>query len=337
MTTVTPFQVSGEINYDRLVTDFGCTRISPELLTRFTQVTGHTPHRFLRRGIFFSHRDLDVILDRVEAGLPVYIYTGRGPSSGSLHLGHLVPFVFTKWLQDVLKAVVVIQITDDEKFMWKGLSEQDCDRFAESNIKDIAAVGFDPARTFIFRDFNYVGNMYRVVCQIQSHLTVNQAKGIFGFTDSDHCGKFAFPAVQAAPAACTAFPHLFGGRKDVPGLIPCAIDQDPYFRMSRDILPRLGLPKCAVIHSKFFPGLSGDGKMSSSEGATVFLTDSKASIRSKVGRGFSGGRDTVEEHRRLGANLEVDVSIRYLEFFLEDDDLLARIKADYQAGRILSG
>jgi hypothetical protein len=26
------------------------------------------------------------------------------------------------------------------------------------------------------------------------------------------------------------FPHIFGNRKDVRCLIPCAIDQDPYFR-----------------------------------------------------------------------------------------------------------
>jgi tryptophanyl-tRNA synthetase len=42
---------------------------------------------------------------------------------------------------------------------------------------------------------------------------------------------------------------------------------------------------------------------------------------------FSGGRDTVEEHRRLGGNTDVDVSYQYLSFFLEDDDKLAHIKA----------
>ena len=41
---------------------------------------------------------------------------------------------------------------------------------------------------------------------------------------------------------------------------------------------------------------------------------------------FSGGRDTKEEHRRLGGNTEVDVSYQYLTFFLEDDEKLAQIK-----------
>ena len=38
-------------------------------------------------------------------------------------------------------------------------------------------------------------------------------------------GKIAFPAIQAAPAFSHSFPHTFGSRKDVPCLIPCAIDQ----------------------------------------------------------------------------------------------------------------
>ena len=38
-------------------------------------------HRFLRRGLFFAHRDMEKILDAYEAGKPFYLYTGRGPAS----------------------------------------------------------------------------------------------------------------------------------------------------------------------------------------------------------------------------------------------------------------
>lgn len=84
------------IDYDRLIDQFGTKRITPELLARFEKVTGHRPHRFMRRGTVFSHRELDIILDRYEQGKPFFLYTGRGPSSGSLHLGHMIPFMFTK-------------------------------------------------------------------------------------------------------------------------------------------------------------------------------------------------------------------------------------------------
>lgn len=41
---------------------------------------------------------------------------------------------------------------------------------------------------------------------------------------------------------------------------------------------------------------------------------------------YSGGRDTEEEHRKIGGNTDVDVSYQYLTFFMDDDDKLAQIK-----------
>jgi tryptophanyl-tRNA synthetase len=46
-------------------------------------------------------------------------------------------------------------------------------------------------------------------------VTLNQVRGIFGFSGEDNIGKAAFPAVQAAPSFPDSFPHLFGTRKDV--------------------------------------------------------------------------------------------------------------------------
>ena len=103
---VTPFDVSGgvdetgkavAIDYDKLIQTFGSKKITPELLERFEQVTGHKPHRLMRRGLVFSHRDLDFILDKYEKGTPFFLYTGRGPSSTSMHVGHSIPFEFTKY------------------------------------------------------------------------------------------------------------------------------------------------------------------------------------------------------------------------------------------------
>jgi tryptophanyl-tRNA synthetase len=75
---------------------FGSSKIDDELLDRFEKVAGHPVHHFLRRGIFFSHRDMHQILTMYEQGKPFYLYTGRGPSSSSMHVGHLIPFIITK-------------------------------------------------------------------------------------------------------------------------------------------------------------------------------------------------------------------------------------------------
>ena len=58
---------------------------------------------------------------------------------------------------------------------------------------------------------------------VMKHVTFNQVKGIFGFNDSSNIGKIMFPAVQAAPSFSSSFPFIFGGKKDVTCLIPCAI------------------------------------------------------------------------------------------------------------------
>ena len=348
--TVTPWDVKGAtdaegkvqaIDYDRLINHFGCQRITPELIARFERVTGKKAHHFLRRGIFFSHRDLDTALTYYEQGKPIYLYTGRGPSSESMHLGHMVPFIFCKYLQDALDAHLVIQLTDDEKCLFKeGLTLAQTTAFAYENAKDIIAVGFNPAKTFMFVDSEYYGYMFDTILAVQKAINFNQASSVFGFTPSDSIGKIAFPATEIAPAFAQSFRHLFGDAKDVACLIPCAIDQDNYFRLGRDLCHKFKAPKTSVVHSVFFPALQGPGsKMSASDAnSAIYMTDTAEQIKSKINRyAFSGGRDTLEEHRRLGGNPDVDVAFQYLRFFLPDDERLDSIRQEYLSGRMLTG
>jgi len=268
--------------------------------------------------LFFSHRDFERVLNLYEEGTPFYLYTGLGPSSESLHLGHLIPFQFTQWLQKVFNVPLVIQLTDDEKFFWKDLTLKETHRLAYENAKDIIACGFDISKTFIFSDLEYMGTMYPQVAQIQKCFTFNQVRSTFGFVDTDHTGKFAFPSIQAAPSFSASFPHIFGGREDIPCLIPCAIDQDPYFRLTRDAAPKLGWIKPALIHSKFFPALQGASTKMSASSATsaIYVTDTAKSIEDKIKRyALSGGKETLEEQKKFGANCALDVSYQYLTFF----------------------
>ncbi|CAG9105956.1 unnamed protein product [Plutella xylostella] len=233
-----------------------------------------------------SRLDMHTILNLKEAGKPFYLYTGRGPSSESLHIGHMIPFMFTKWLQDVFDVPLIIQLTDDEKALWKDIKVEEAIKMAHNNAKDIIAVGFDPEKTFIFNDLDFIGQcpaFYQNMVRIQKCVNYNQAKSIFGFGDSDVIGKITFPSIEAAPAFSTSFPFIFG-KKIVPALVPCAIDQDPYFRMTRDVASRLKLPKPALIHSTFLPALQGaQHKMSASDqNSSIFLNDTPKLIKNKL-------------------------------------------------------
>ncbi|WP_162509088.1 hypothetical protein [Thermogymnomonas acidicola] len=61
-----------------------------------------------------------------------------------MHLGHLIPFIFTKWLQDRFGADLLIQITDDEKFLFRDLEMEDIRKYTEENILDILSLASGP-------------------------------------------------------------------------------------------------------------------------------------------------------------------------------------------------
>ncbi|XP_050404918.1 tryptophan--tRNA ligase, cytoplasmic [Patella vulgata] len=332
------------VDYDKLIDQFGSMRISDDLIKRLEKVTGKPVHHFIRRGIFFSHRELEMILEKYENKQPFYLYTGRGPSSEAMHLGHLIPFICTQWLQETFDVPLVIQLTDDEKFLWKDIKDPDQTyKLAYENAKDIIACGFDINKTFIFSDFDYIGgcpDFYKNICRIEKNVTFNQVKAIFGFNGSNNIGQVSFPAIQAAPSFSSSFPLIFGGNTRVPCLIPCAIDQDPYFRMTRDVAPKLKFLKPALLHSVFFPALQGaQGKMSSSDPtSSIFLTDTQQEIEDKINKyAYSGGGATLEKHRKKGGDLDTDVSYQYLRFFLEDDAKLDRLGKEYKAGTLATG
>ncbi|KAJ1950238.1 tryptophan--tRNA ligase [Linderina macrospora] len=347
---ITPWEVEGAvvdgvqqaIDYDKLIKQFGTRKIDPELLERFEKATGHKPHLYLRRGIFFSHRELEKILERLEQGKPFYLYTGRGPSRGHMHIGHMMPFIFCKWLQDVFDCPLVVQLTDDEKFLFKNdLTLEQANEYAFNTVREIAAIGFKPEKTFIFSDIEYMGGaFYRNVLRISRLVTYSTAKAAFGFKESDHIGKIHFPSIEAAPAFCSTFPEIFGERKDVPCLIPCGIDQDPYFRLTRDVAQRLKHKKPCLIHARFLPALQGStSKMSSSNDVSaIFMSDTQAQIKKKINRyAFSGGRTSLEEHRMYGGNPDVDVPYQYLTYFLDDDQEIETLAEGYRKGEITSG
>lgn len=347
---VTPWEVeaavdenglSQGIDYNKLIESFGTKKITADTLARFKEVTGEEPHPFLKREVFFSERDLDKILDLYEHGEPFFLYTGRGPSSDSLHLGHMIPFIFTKWLQDVFDVPLVIELTDDEKFLFKQkLTIEDVKRFAIENCKDIIAVGFNPENTFIFSDLQYMNPaFYENIVRTSRQITTSTAKAVFGFQDSDCIGKIHFASVQIATAFPSSFPEVLGLPPKTPCLIPCAIDQDPYFRVCRDVADKLKFSKPSLIHAKFFPALQGAStKMSASDTTTsIFMDDTPKQIQKKINKyAFSGGRALLEEHRELGGNVDVDVAYQYLSFFSHDDEKLEQLAAQYKSGELMS-
>ena len=331
---VTPWQVDGEVDYEKLIKEFGTTKITNDLIDRLAKHTGEI-HHFVKRKIFFSHRDLNWILDKYETGENFFLYTGRGPS-GHTHLGHLVPWILTQHLQEKFGTDLYFQMTDDEKFLHNpDLTMDDTLNYTYENALDIIACGFDPKKTFIFSDIEYSKTLYKIALKVAKHITFSTVKAVFGFKNSTNIGMNFFPAIQAAPCF---LPSVLKG-KNIPCLIPAAIDQDPYWRgIARDIAPRLGFYKPAQIHSKFIPGLGKGGKMSASEPETaIFTVDSKNVVHRKIMKSFTGGKATVQEQKKEGGTPEICPIFQYYTVFLENDKEIAEIHQRCKSGDLLCG
>ncbi len=329
---VTPWEVTGDIDYDVLMKKFGTTPIDDKLIQRISKHC--EPHPMLRRGIFYSHRDVDILMDEYEKGNEFYIYTGRGPS-GNTHLGHVMPWIFNKWLQDKFKCKMLFQMTDDEKFLFKDLTLHDTRSMAYENALDFVALGFDPDRTKIIIDTENIKTLYPLALRVAKKVTFSTAKAVFGFDNESNIGRIFFTTLESAPAF---IPTELEG-KPTRVMIPCGIDQDPHFRVTRDVAPGLGYPKPTLMYCKMCPGLNGGDKMSSSdENATIYTTDTPKQVKKKVGRAFTGGCVSVEEQRQKGGNPDVCAVFKYNYYLFEYDDAkLNEMAEKCRNGEILCG
>jgi tryptophanyl-tRNA synthetase len=331
---INPYEVEGKIDYDKLVNEFGVKKITPEVLKDIKKITGEL-HPFLRRGIFFAYRDLKELLEDYKKGKKFFLYTGCGPS-GPIHLGHVQTWKFTKWLQDKFNVELWFQFTDDEKYLYKNQSWEEIQKWTKDNMLDVIALGFDPKKTHFLIDTKHAGIMYPEAVKVAKKIPFNQIKGAFGFTDSNNIGSIFYTAMQTVPVF---LPNILSGKKEK-CLIPLGVEQDPHFRISRDVIQKLGHHKPSIIHSKMMISLTGpEGKMSSSNpNKAILMTDSPEQVKKKINKhAFSGGKETVEEHKKLGGNVEIDVACQWLKYFEDDDKKLEDIYDKYSKGKLLSG
>ena len=333
---VTPWEVHGDLedkNYVKLIEKFGTQALSIELIEKIKKLTGEV-HPLIKSQYFFSHRDLDWVLNKYENGESFYLYTGRGPS-GFVHIGHILPWLFTKYLQDKFGSKLLFQITDDEKYLYNvGTTKETISKYTYENILDIIAIGFNPKLTRIIIDTKHINHLYPIATEIARKITFSTAKAVFGFTNSTNIGMIGFPPIQAAPCF---LPSIIE-KVPTPVLIPAAIDQDPYWRITRDIAEKLGFYKPAQIHSKFLPSLSQLSKMSSSKPETAILTtDEPEIVEKKVLSSFTGGQPTISLQKKLGANADICPVFWYLKYFFDDEKESFERYIKCKSGNLLCG
>ncbi len=332
---ITPWEVKGEIDYGRLIKEFGIKEL-PLLLEVFYS------NILFKRGVVFAHRDFDkTILGCIKNKKPFVMMTGLMPT-GKFHLGHMLLAQQMIFYQK-LGARLYIAVADLEAYNARGQSIEDSRKIAiEEYVTNYIALGLKPENCHIYfqsersSDAKKSNAYYRLASNFSRYATFNEFKAVYGEISP---GKMDSSLFQAADMYHPQLPEFENG---APTFIPVGIDQDPHIRIARDMASRYKQIKfipIASIYHLFLPSLKGDGKMSSSDEASyIAMTDTAKEVETKIKKyAFSGGQDTLEEHRKKGGNPDKDVSFQYLKMFFEPDDKkLAQIEKDYRSGKMLT-
>ena len=333
---VTPWEVEGEIDYKRLMKEFGIKElpILPEVFYK---------NILFRRGVVFAHRDFDkIILGCIKNKKPFIMMTGLMPT-GKFHLGHMLLAQQMIFYQK-LGAKLYIAVADLEAYNTRGQSIEESRKIAvDEYITNYIALGLKPENCEIYFQSSRSNNAkksnayYRLASNFSKYATFNEFKAVYGDISP---GKMDASLLQASDMYSPQLPEFEGV---IPTFIPVGVDQDPHIRIARDMAGKYKQVKFIPIASTyhvFLPSLKGEGKMSSSdENSYIAMTDSSKEVELKIKKyAFSGGKDTLEEHRKKGGNPDVDVSFQYLKMFFEPDDAkLKKIEADYRSGKMLTG
>lgn len=253
-----------------------------------------------------------------------YLYTGRGPSKANFHLGHLPGLQVCRELQELLGTKIEFMISDDEKIFRDGFEKEEMERNVSSTLKQLHTLGFtDKTTNFRINSKGVCEKEYGLVIQMMKMVSVHVLSNIFG--EKENLGEYFYPIIQLLPC--------FLDKKKT-CIVVAGVDQDPFFRLARDLAKRLGYPQPIVLYTKSVPGLDGSEKMSTSVESSlpIFLGESKEEIAKKVSKIKKVGAGSLEELFEKGANLEEDIPYQLLLLFDTNLENIALIKKAYTEG-----
>ena len=308
---------------ERLVKDFQAVPFSK---------LADTPDFYtFQKSLFFSHRDFDKFYSKLKKGEKSALVSGLNPS-GTLQLAHRVVFDTVLFFQREFKVQTFVPLSDDESYVAKKVAtREDAVRHGLELIVDLLAYGYDKKLTKIVFDFVYP-EIFSIAMTLSRSVTMSEIKAVYGYKNDNNIGLHFYPTVQAAHVI---LPEIKYGIKNT--LVPIGPDEDAHLRLGRDIAERMGYTKPAILHSRFLPGMDGLKMSKSRPNAAIFLHDPPDVVEKKVKMAFSGGKDTIAEHRKYGGNPDIDIPFLYLSSFFLTEAESKELGDNYRKGEVLSG
>jgi tryptophanyl-tRNA synthetase len=312
-------------DYEKIIKDFGLEAVDPSIFP--------SPCHMMRRGVLFAGRDLAVIAKAMREKKRFYVLTGLMPSGEKIHFGNKMVVESMKYFQKH-GAETYILVADLEAAATRGVSLEEAQKRAlKFHIPAYIALGLDPKKTtFYFQSQNM--DVVHLAYEFAKKITLSEFRAVYGNADPS---RIMSALTQAGDIL---FPQL---EERMPGIIPVGIDQDPHIRLTRDIVRRTREKykffAPADIINKYTPSLDGDIKMSKSKPmGNIDLPEDPKSVRQKIMRAKTGGRDTVEEQKKKGGEPEKCMIFElYKQHLIEDDKELQKVYDSCKAGKLACG
>jgi len=222
---IDPWSSSTYQDYARLRDEFGIEEFSEDLWGQLPN-----PHRLLRRGVVFGHRDFQVILNAIKNGRPWAILTGLMPS-GKMHLGHKMVIDEVIYYQSI-GADISVAVADIEAYATRGFTLEETEELAiKEYIQNYIALGLKPENCRIyFQSKNE--DVKDLAFLLGKKVNWSQMTATYGFTGETNMSHVLSPLIQTGDILHVQL-EKYGGVRPV--LVPVGVDQDPHIRLCRDI------------------------------------------------------------------------------------------------------
>ena len=225
MVEIDPWSSTTYKNYARLRDEFGIQEFTKDLWKDLPN-----PHRLLRRGVVFGHRDFGRIKKAIENKKPWAILTGLMPS-GKMHLGHKMVIDEVVYYQNI-GAKIFIAVADIEAYATRGYSLEEARRIAlEEYIPNYIALGLKPENCQIYFQSNRE-EVKDLAYMLGKKVNWSQMTATYGFSSSTNMTHIFSPLIQVGDILHVQLDR-YGGPK--PTLVPVGVDQDPHLRLCRDV------------------------------------------------------------------------------------------------------
>ncbi|MAF35315.1 tryptophan--tRNA ligase [Candidatus Woesearchaeota archaeon] len=309
---------------EALVKEFGLKVFSKEELKKLD-------HYLFDRGILVAHRDFQFIQKSMDEKKPFGQLTGIA-ASGPLHFGHKVDVDMFMYFRDK-GAKSLFAVTDIDAYCSreKILDMKMAKEMALNNANHVLALGLKDKEVYV--QSQQPARYFELAFEVSKKITENTFRGIYGHVD---LGKIGANLLQYADILHVQLPEFFG---TMPTLTCVGVDQDPHARAVRDIAKRLPYKffQPSFGYFQHQGGLQEGKKMSASHQETaIFLDDTPEAACKKIDRAFSGGRETLAEHKKLGGEPDKDKTFELLKFHHPDTKKVEELHAGFSSGNVTS-